>query len=140
MTWGDWKKGAWALIAAGRARSMGLMTGLREGFDGGHELKGGHPKRFSGSGESSAESQAVHASVVGKPKELAERAGESGDKGEAESDVKSAPKSSVSKMDTGEKSEYVCFEDVSVLVMEGVGGSVSQGHPMQGPLGCCTRT
>jgi hypothetical protein len=112
MTWGDWKKGAWACIGAGRARSRGLMTGLRDGFDGGHELKGGHPKRLSGSGESS-ESQAVHASVVGKPKELADRAGESGDSGDAESDVKSTPKSSVSKMDSGEKSEYVCFENVS---------------------------
>ena len=93
------------------------MTGLRDGFDGGHELKGGHPKRLSGSGESS-ESQAVHASVVGKPNELADRAGESGDKGDAESDVKSAPKSSVSKMDTGEKSEYACFENVSVAGRE----------------------
>jgi hypothetical protein len=32
--------------------------------------------------------------------------------------VKSAPKSSVSKMDTGEKSEYVCFENVSVVGRE----------------------
>ena len=88
------------------------MAGLREGseVDGGHKAKGWQAKRVSGSGESSAASQAVQPSVVGKPNELAESAGESGDRGEAaESEVKSVPKSSVSKMDTGEKSGYVCF-------------------------------
>ncbi len=92
------------------------MAGLRQGFeaDGGHEAKGWQAKRFSGSGESSAVSQAVQASVVGKPNELAESAGESGDRGEAaESEVKSVPKSSVSKMDTGENSGYVCCGRVS---------------------------
>jgi hypothetical protein len=85
---------------------MGLMAGLK-GFDG-HEMTLGHPKRFSGSGESSVASQDVQASVAGKPNELAESAGEHGDRGEAaESDVKSVAKSSLSKMDTGEKSEYV---------------------------------
>jgi len=100
MTWGDWKKG-------GMVRSKGLMTGLEE-FDGEHEANAWHSKSFSGSGESSTESQAAQASVVGKPNELAERAGERGDKGEtAESDAKSVLKSSVSKKDAGEKSGYV---------------------------------
>jgi hypothetical protein len=107
MTWGDWKKG-------GTVRSKGLMTGLEVEFDGEHEANAWHSKSFSGSGESSAKSQAVHASVAGKPNELAERAGERGDKGEtAESDAKSVPKSSVSKKDMGEKSGYVCFDMVS---------------------------
>jgi hypothetical protein len=96
MIWGDWKKG-------GTVRSKGLMAGLEVGFDGEHEANVWHSKSFSGSGESATESQAVHASVVGKPNELAERAGESGDEGEAaEPDEKSAPKSSVSKKDIGE--------------------------------------
>ena len=114
MTWGDWKNGASTLKVAGAARSRGLMAGLEEGFAGGHEANSWHAKRFSASGESSTESQAVHASVVGKPKEEAESAGDSGDKGEAaESDVKSVPKSSVSKKDAEEKSGYVCFGNVS---------------------------
>ncbi len=74
---------------------MELMAGLREGFDvdGGHEAKGWQAKRLSGSGESSAASQAAQASGVGKPSELAESVGESGDRGEAaESEVKSVPK------------------------------------------------
>jgi hypothetical protein len=83
------------------------MAGLRAGFDVGHAAGKdvGAPNRLSGSGDSSAASQAVQASVAGKPKELAERVGESGEIGEAaESEVKSVPKSSVSKR-TGEKSE-----------------------------------
>jgi len=93
------------LNSAGTERSKGLIAGLSGTIDGGHALIVSHPKRFSGSGESSALSQAAHESVVGYPNELAESAGDSGDKGEAESDVKSAPKSSVSKTETGEKSE-----------------------------------
>lgn len=84
-------------MAVTTARSLGLMTGLISGW------LGGQAKRFSGSGDIS-ESQEVQLSVAGKPNELAERAGESGDDGEAELDVKSAAaKSSVSKR-TGEKS------------------------------------
>jgi hypothetical protein len=116
MIWGDWKKSAWLSLGAGKERSMGLMDGLNEAFDGGHEANVWHPKRLPGSGESSAASQFAHTSVVGKPNELAERAGDSGDKGDAaESDAKSVPKSSVSKMETGEKSGYVCFGNVSTL-------------------------
>lgn len=92
---------------------MGLIAGLK-GFDDGHEVTLGHAKRFSGSGESSAVSQDVQVSVVGKPNELVDSAGEHGDRGEAaESDVKSVAKSSLSKIDTGEKSEYVCFNEIS---------------------------
>jgi len=95
---------------AGKDRSKGLMAGLRGAPVGGHDVSVWHPKRLSGSGESSAESQAAQASVEGKPNELAERAGERGDKGDvAESDAKSVPKSSVLKTDTGEKSGSVCF-------------------------------
>jgi hypothetical protein len=106
-TWGDWNKG-------GTVRSKGLITGPELAFGGEHELDVWHSKSFSGSGENSTESQAVQASVVGKPNELAEWAGEGGDKGEAvESDVKSVSKSSLSKKDSGEKSGYVCFDMVS---------------------------
>jgi hypothetical protein len=56
---------------------------------------------------------------VGRPNELAERAGERGDKGElAESEVKPAAKSSVPKSDTCEKSEYGGFKSVSFLMMQ----------------------
>jgi hypothetical protein len=100
-TWGDWKKG-------GTVRSEGLIPGLELSFGGEHEPNVWHPKSFSGSGENSTESQAVQASVVGKPNELAEWAGERGDKGEAvASDVKSVSNSSLSKKDSGEKSGYV---------------------------------
>ncbi len=83
------------------------MAGLMDGFDVGQAAGNdvGAPNKLSGSGDSSAASHIVQASVAGKPKELAERAGESGDSGDAaESEVKSVPKSSVSKR-TGEKSE-----------------------------------
>jgi hypothetical protein len=90
------------------------MAGLEGAIDGGHAANDSHSKRFSGLGESSAESQEVHASVEAKPNEEAERVGESGDRGEAaESDVKSVPKPSGSKKDTGENSEYVCLDKVS---------------------------
>lgn len=106
-TWGDWKKGA-------TVRSKGLITGFKLAFGGEHEPRVWHTKSFSGSGENWTESQAVHASVVGKLNELAERAGERGDKGEvAESVARSVSKSSVSKKASGEKSGYVCFDMVS---------------------------
>ena len=108
MTWGDWKEGE-------TVRSKGLITGLELAFGGEHEANVGRSKSFSGSGENSSESQAVHASVAGKLNELlAERAGESGDNGEAaESDAKSVPKSSVSKKVAGGKSAYDSFDIVS---------------------------
>jgi len=97
MTWGGWKKVDWASVGAEGARPSGFMVGLNGALGGGHGANVSRPKSFSGPGESSAVSQEVHASVVGKPNELAERVGESGDRGEdVDSDVKSTPKSSVS--------------------------------------------
>jgi hypothetical protein len=104
------------LADAGTVRLIGLIAGLKGAFDGGHEANVWHSKRLSGSEESSAASQFAHMSVVGKPNELVERAGDSGEIGDAaESDAKSVPKSSVSKMDTGERSGNVCFDSVSAV-------------------------
>lgn len=104
MPCGSWNR------ADGTVRSMGLIAGLRAGLGGAAVVSSSHPKRFAGSSSvtRSADSQADQASVVvGKPNEVAERAGDSGDRGDAaESEVRSSvPRSSVSKMDTGEKSE-----------------------------------
>ena len=90
-------------------KAMGLMTGVMAPFEGMEERrglsKGSDLKRTSGSGECSMGSQWVQSSVVGKPQELAERPGDTGEGEPAESDVRSVPKSSKGlKREIGENS------------------------------------
>ena len=120
----DWKRGDWLslllLSLVGMESSSGLIAGLR-GFCEHWVIASkveGQANRFSGSGESSVLSHEFQLSVVAKPNELADRAGDSGDRGEAaESEVKSVPKSSgCSKTEIGEKS-YVCCRVLAPVFM-----------------------